>query len=73
MNNLRHAYQQVHNEWRSLQRQWQGTCEVWNDAIRDNFEREHWLNFEHITHATLKEIENLSDVIAKAYREIPRC
>jgi hypothetical protein len=73
MNSLRFSYEEIFYEWQSLQGQWQSLSQVWLDSMRDSFEREFWSVIDDTTRSTLKEFEDFSEIIERAYREIPQC
>lgn len=66
MNSLKATYDQFQNTWKSLQRQWQAICDLWDDPMRRQFEKEFWQPLETRMPATLKEMERLAQVIAQA-------
>lgn len=71
MSGLNSARERIRNEWQVLKRQWQTSCDLWRDAVRQRFQREVWQDFERTVPATLEEMKRLSEVIAKARREVP--
>ena len=56
--------------FRRLQQRWKDTNSLWNDPVRWKFEKEHWKPLERETGATLREMERLADVLAKARRNV---
>lgn len=56
--------------WAVLQGQWHTACAAWNDAVRTQFEKEFWQEFEQVVPATLEEMRRLGEVIDQARREV---
>jgi hypothetical protein len=56
--------------WHSLSRQWDATCELWQDPVRRAFEREYWEPLGQDLQATLREAESLAELIAQAQRHV---
>lgn len=59
-------------DWLRLQQRWRATSMVWKDTVGEKFEREFWDPLEIHVKVTLKELQSLSDVIAKAHTDIDR-
>lgn len=70
MNSLSQARSHLQGEWRRLQQQWQATCELWDDPVQRQFEREFWQEYERVLLPTLNEMDRLAEVIAQARREV---
>jgi hypothetical protein len=70
VNSLVQPHGKIDNEWHLLQRQWQVTTGLWNDAARHRFEREFIQGYEPTVLTTLKELDKLTQVIAQAQREV---
>ena len=58
------------NAWRGIQQAWGTARYLWGDAIRQQFEKEFWQEFEQIVPTTLEAMRRLNDVIARAQREV---
>lgn len=56
--------------WRVIQDRWRTTEAPWRDAVRTEFEKEYWAEFENVVPAGLKETERLLDLIEAARREV---
>lgn len=56
---------------RQLSSNWEAAKEVWNDAARDDFEKNFWLEFESSTVVSIEKLQDLISTLAQAEREIP--
>ena len=70
MNNLNPIHDRLQNRFRMLRLEWQRTCEQWDDPVRHRLEREIWQEFERAVPQALDELRNLSELIARAQREL---
>lgn len=70
MGNLSVTGAELQESWQRLCQRWQGTIALWNDPMRWQFEREFWLPLENQMPLTLREMEQLAQVIAKARRSV---
>lgn len=70
MRNLNSTRAELQAAWQRLYQRWEETKAVWNDPVRRRFEKEHWMPLENQTQVTLKEMERLAQVIAKARRSV---
>jgi hypothetical protein len=70
MNNLNGIQERLQNRFRILRTEWQRACEQWNDPVRHRLEREVWQEFEVTVPAALDELSKLSELIARAHREL---
>jgi hypothetical protein len=70
MNNLNMIHERLQNRFRMLRMEWQRACEQWDDPVRHRLEREIWREFESTVPMALDELRNLSELIAKAQREL---
>ena len=52
--------------WKMLRQDWQATGEVWQDKVRDEFEKEYWNELALYSRTTYKAMQNLAEVIAMA-------
>jgi hypothetical protein len=52
---------------KAVRKQWDDTKILWNDSISLSFERQNWTPLENNAQSTLKEIQNLNQVIAEAH------
>ena len=67
MSSVNVAGERLHNSWRTLQRQWQTTCDLWNDPVRHHFEREFWQGWEEqVVPSTLDAMQHLAEVMSAA-------
>jgi len=62
--------EQLEDAWRSLELQWQATCELWQDPVRDAFEREFWQEWKRTVTQALRGMEDLNSVIRSARRAV---
>lgn len=58
------------NHWRALGEIWLRTCELWDDRVRRQFERDFWQEYEAVVPATMKAMDRLEEVMARALREV---
>lgn len=71
MNNLGQIHEQLQDEWSRLQNQWQNTASQWNDISRQRFEREFMNGYEEVIYTTMKQMDNLTQVLAQISKQIP--
>ncbi len=72
MENLISELEQVRNEWRIAQLQWQETSGAWNDSARQQFEKQYWLEIERLMHVYTKKLWETSEVSIKSARDLSR-
>lgn len=70
MSRVRAAEEELRNQWRSVERQWQTTCALWHDAVQASFEREFWEEWEKAVPAALDAMGELAQVIEAARRAV---
>jgi len=70
MRNLNTITAELQEAWQRLRQRWQGTTALWNDPMRRQFEREFWQPLEDQTPVTLREMEQLAQVITQAQRSV---
>jgi hypothetical protein len=51
--------------WRLLVRHWNNTRDLWDDAVRERFERAVWVEFEKTVPAVLGSMDRLATLITK--------
>lgn len=56
--------------WQRLAVMWADSERVWNDAVRQDFEKRYMMPLQEETLATMKEMAKLLEVIAKAQRNM---
>lgn len=56
--------------WQRLLIQWSDSEQVWNDPVRQEFDKRYMTPLQAETMATMKEMAKLMDVIAKAQRSV---
>lgn len=56
--------------WRALRQQWGAARDLWNDPVRQRFEREFWHEFEQTLPTVLDEMMRLAHVVEKARRQV---
>ena len=70
MAGLQFSIEQLVMAEKRLRQQWEHTVPLWNDQVRYNFEKDYWIPLEAQTQSTLKEMQNLSQVLISA-RKMP--
>jgi len=70
MSSLHICEEQLCNAWRTLELQWKATCDLWNDPIRRQFEREVWDEFMRHVPRAIKALEELEIVISEVENHI---
>lgn len=71
MNSLSASKEQLADSLRQLSSNWESAKGVWNDAAREDFEKNYWTEFESVTATSIEKLQNLMDTIAQAERGIP--
>ena len=71
MNPLSASKEQLTDSLRQLAANWNSAKEVWNDAARQEFEKEFIAEFETTTAASIDKLQDLIDTLAQAEREMP--
>ena len=71
MTSLSASKEQLTDSLRQLSVNWESAKEVWSDAARDDFEKEYWMEFESSTAASIEKLQELTDTLAQAERELP--
>ena len=56
--------------WQRLLTQWTDSEQVWNDPVRQEFDKRYMTPLQQETMATMREMAKLMDVIAKAQRSV---
>jgi hypothetical protein len=59
----------LHFAMKSLRERWDDTQAVWNDSVRKSFEEKHVAPLEPQVTSTLKAVNRLAQVLARAYEE----
>ncbi len=70
MSNSNAPVTQLDASLKVLRQRWEESKTLWNDPVRWDFEKRRWQPLEQQTQATLKEMERLADVLAKAQRNV---
>lgn len=70
MSSLNASHDHLQTAWQALQKQWQASCDLWNDPVRWHFEREYWQGFERVVPATMDEMQKLERIVAQARRNV---
>ena len=68
---LEQIHEQLQDEWSRLQNQWQTTASLWKDVSRQRFESEFMDGNEEVIYAMIKQIDNLTQVLAQASKQVP--
>jgi hypothetical protein len=71
MNPLSASKEQLTDSLHQLSANWYGAKDVWNDAARQDFEKEFVEEFEGTTAASIDKLQELIDSLAQAERDIP--
>lgn len=71
MNSLAASKEQLTNSLRQLASNWETAKGIWNDAARQDFEKDYWMEFESSTAASIDNLQALIDTIAQTEREMP--
>lgn len=71
MSQLGRIREQVLEEWKSLNSQWQATTSQWGDAPRYRFEHEFYQQFEPAINGYIKELDRLDNLVEQARKDIP--
>ena len=70
MAGLHSSIEQLVMAGKNLRQRWDVTKPLWNDQVRQSFEKDYWVPLQAQTQATLKEMEQLSQVLIAA-RNVP--
>jgi hypothetical protein len=70
MTNLSQSPKQLQDVFSRLQSQWETTASQWNDASRQRFEREFIEGYEEVIHTTMKQMDKLAQILARASKEL---
>ena len=73
MSQLNHVHDQLDEQWRLLQREWQTAGEEWKDGTRAGFENEIWRDYQSAMPVALRELQQLIDLIERALRDVEEC
>lgn len=70
MSNLNNSREQLENGWLLLKNQWQITAVSWNDEACRRFEREFMDEYEEIIQSTIRQMDNLAQVLSQASKQV---
>lgn len=70
MDRLELIYSKHLEEWQLLCKRWQLTTELWDDQVRQRFEREFWQSLEVEASAVHREMEALIQSVSEAQRRV---
>lgn len=70
MSDLTNPIHDLDAAWKVLLYRWGATKEIWQDAVQQEFEQQHWTPLEEQTRAVQRELEALAQVISKARRVV---
>lgn len=62
--------EKLQGAWLVMRQRLDSTGELWRDAVRQQFEKEFWQEFEQVVPATLEQMRRLGEVIDQARREV---
>lgn len=71
MSSPHQAVEDLRNGFQMLNLRWGEARAVWNDVVRQYFERTYWEPLEHEVRATHEEAARLAEVLVKAVRNAP--
>ena len=71
MNPFSASKEQLTDSIRQLSASWNSAKDVWDDAARQEFEKEFMAEFETTTANSIDRLQELIDTLAQAEREIP--
>ena len=70
MATLDSSLSQLESAWKTVLHQWEDARALWNDAVRRGFEKDHWAPLAAQVDATRREMDRLSQIIAKAEHSV---
>lgn len=70
MNALHSAREQLEDAWNMLNSQWRITQDLWRDSVCDDFAKYNWDEIDNGMKNTLKEFQELLEVLDDARRRI---
>lgn len=70
MANLSVTVTNLTSSWVKLRQRWESSKSMWNDKVREDFERDYWLQLEQQVNTTQREMERLAQVISKARHSV---
>jgi sRNA-binding protein len=71
LNSLAVSKEQLTDSLRQLSSNWESAKGAWNDAAREDFEKNYWMEFESSTAASIEKLQDLIDTLTQAEREMP--
>lgn len=71
MAGLDSSVDQLSSVLKVLKQRWEDTKPLWNDPVSESFEKIYWTTLEKDTHSALKEMQQLSQVVAEAQHKVP--
>ena len=72
MATVNNIYSSMLASWERLDASWKETCEVWNDPVRRQFQRDFQQPLEVEALAVRQELAKLIQVIGEAHRRVQR-
>lgn len=70
MSNLSRSQAIIEAEWSKLAYQWEATTAVWGDAVQVWFQDQYWAEYEPMIRSTLRQMEQLGQLLAQAQRDL---
>jgi hypothetical protein len=61
---------QLHTALKTVRLRWDETCEVWNDGVRQEFEKEFWNHVEPGVRAAISALDRLAVAIGLMKQEV---
>jgi hypothetical protein len=70
VNGLDGCRESLSAHWSSLSANWDRLAALWDDAVREDFEENHWREFEASVPPVLEALERLHEVVSDALRVV---
>lgn len=70
MNNLAYEIENIKNNWSQLRNDWRICRDGWNDGVASRFEQQYWQEYERVLPFSVDTLENLDDLIQRAFQEV---
>jgi uncharacterized protein YukE len=67
---LKAASESILSAWKALARQWETTSNLWNDKVRQRFQKNYMEEYEPLISAALNGLGQLDQVIAQARQNV---
>ena len=67
--NMTNSSMEMHGALKDLRARWEQTREVWNDAVRIDFEEHHYFTLERQVLQAIRAMERLAPILEKMQQE----